>query len=135
MKITQKVAFYNIASEASYVYISLKMPKILKNSNATFWVIFKQCDKYLLCCRWPSKTWTHPSITTNEISRVGMGGWRTIRTINIVKIRHFTKDKHDFKTSTSKHTFKKILTLQNPNWNLHFRSIVLIKWSTCATFF
>ena len=44
-KITEKVSF-NIASEASYVYIlsrqsQLKMLKF-KNSNATFWVIFKQ---------------------------------------------------------------------------------------------
>ena len=46
LKITEKVLF-NIASEATYV--SLKMPKIkidhfLKDKNATFWVIFKQCE-------------------------------------------------------------------------------------------
>ena len=52
LKITEKVAF-NIASEASYVYNlsgqkdknGWEKPK-LKNSNATFWVIFKHCG----CC-------------------------------------------------------------------------------------
>ena len=54
LKITQKVSF-NIASEASYIYISkvnkssLKLPKngqfwrVFENSNATFWVIFTHC--------------------------------------------------------------------------------------------
>ena len=37
----RKSLIFNIASEASYFYL-LKMPK-LKNSNETFWVIFKQC--------------------------------------------------------------------------------------------
>ena len=52
----QKKVAFNIASEASYVYIlngqkfnkdaklvQSKMPKV-KKSNATFWVIFKHCD-------------------------------------------------------------------------------------------
>ena len=44
LKITEKVSF-NIESEASYVYIlsGQKLTKNAKNSNATFWVIFKQC--------------------------------------------------------------------------------------------
>ena len=51
LKIIKKVSF-NIASEASYVYIvsgqslikNAKNGPILRFSNATFWVIFKHCE-------------------------------------------------------------------------------------------
>ena len=50
MKFTEKVSF-NIASEASYVYIlsghnfieNAKNADFVEFSNETFWVIFKQC--------------------------------------------------------------------------------------------
>ena len=51
LKFTEKVSF-NIASEASYVYIlkvdknhqkCQKWPSLARFSNATIWVIFKQC--------------------------------------------------------------------------------------------
>ena len=42
LKITEKVSF-NIASEASYVYILSKQKLIKNTKNGPFWRVFKQC--------------------------------------------------------------------------------------------